>query len=33
MMCNGTLEITPHEEGGTTVKVTIPDQSGESFRK
>ena len=23
-MCNGTLEITPHEEGGTTVKVTIP---------
>lgn len=29
MMCKGTLEITPHEEGGTTVKVTIPDQADE----
>lgn len=24
-MCKGKLEITPHKEGGTTVKVTIPD--------
>ncbi len=23
-LCKGTLKITPHEEGGTTVKVTIP---------
>ena len=29
MMCKGTLEITPHEEGGTTVKVTIPNQADE----
>ena len=28
MMCKGKLEITPHKEGGTTVKVTIPDQTG-----
>ena len=27
-MCKGKLEITPHKEGGTTVKVTIPDQTG-----
>ena len=29
MMCKGALEITPHEEGGTTVKVTIPNQADE----
>lgn len=32
MMCKGTLEITPHEEDGTTVKATISDQAGESFK-
>ncbi len=26
-MCKGTLEITPHEEGDTTVKVMIPDRA------
>jgi LytS/YehU family sensor histidine kinase len=30
MMCNGKLEITPHEEGGTTVKVTIPSEQRQS---
>ena len=29
MMCKGTLKITPHEEGGTTVKVTIPNPADE----
>lgn len=29
MMCKGTLEIAPREEGGTTVKVTIPNQAYE----
>ena len=29
MMCKGTLEITPHEEGGTTVKVAIPNPADE----
>jgi LytS/YehU family sensor histidine kinase len=29
IMCKGTLEITPHEEGGTTVKVAIPNQADE----
>ena len=28
MMCQGTLIITPREGGGTSVKVTIPDQTG-----
>ena len=30
MMCNGKLEIMPHEEGGTTVKVTIPSEQRQS---
>ena len=29
IMCKGKLEITPHEGGGTSVKVTIPDQAGQ----
>ena len=29
MMCKGKLEITPREGGGTSVKVTIPDQANE----
>ena len=29
IMCKGTLEITPHEEGGTTVKVAIPNPTDE----
>lgn len=26
MMCDGTLTVSPGEEGGTTVTVTIPDR-------
>ena len=30
MMCKGTLEIEPREEGGTSVKVTIPSEKRQS---
>ena len=29
-MCDGTMDISPGDDGGTVVKITIPDDSKES---